>query len=107
MVRLARDRRTRCGVRRIGVEAALDFRPDVVLLDIGLPGLSGLEVARRIRKHAELESIVLVAMTGYGLAADRQRSKEAGFDHHLVKPADFDQVRKILASVAQKAERAA
>ena len=89
------------------VKAALEFQPDVVLLDIGLPGLSGLEVARWIRKHAGLENIVLVAMTGYGQATDREHSQEAGCDHHLVKPVDFDQVRKILASVAQKAEKAA
>ena len=85
------------------VEAALDFRPDMVLLDIGLPGLSGIEVARRIRQLAALKNIVLVAMTGYGQDTDRQRSLEAGFDHHLVKPADFDQVQKILASVPEKA----
>ena len=85
------------------VEAALDFRPDMMLLDIGLPGLSGIEVARRIRQLAALKNIVLVAMTGYGQETDRQRSLEAGFDHHLVKPADFDQVQKILASVPEKA----
>ena len=85
------------------LQAAFDYRPDVVLLDIGLPGLSGLEVAQRIRQQPTLKNIVLVALTGYGQDTDRQRSLEAGFDHHLVKPADFGEVQKILASVAEKA----
>jgi len=95
-VRMAHDGPT-------ALEAALDYRPDVVLLDIGLPGLDGFEVAKRIRQHPTLKSIVLVAMTGYGQKTDRQRSQEAGFDHHLVKPADFGEVQKILATVAKKA----
>ena len=82
-----------------GLKAIRDFRPDAVLLDIGLPGLSGLEVAKRIRQLPELKHIVLVAMTGYGQEADRQRSQEAGFNHHLVKPAHFSEVEKILATV--------
>src|SRR5579863_7257853 len=72
-----------------GLAAALDFRPDVMLLDIGLPELDGFEVAKRIRQHAALHNVVLVAMTGYGREKERQRSQEAGFDYHLVKPADF------------------
>jgi PAS domain S-box-containing protein len=86
-----------------GLAAALEYRPDVVLLDIGLPGLNGYEVAKQIRQHPALKNVVLVAMTGYGQEADRQRSQEAGFDHHLVKPARFEQVQKILASVSSKA----
>ena len=84
------------------VAAALDFRPDVMLLDIGLPELDGLEVAKRIRQEPLLHDIVLVAMTGYGQAADRQRMQEAGFDHYLIKPADFEKVRQILAAAAEK-----
>ena len=83
------------------LEAALAWQPDVVLLDIGLPGLNGFEVARLIRQQPLLKNVVLVALTGYGLEADRQRSQEAGFDHHLVKPADFDEIDKILASLSQ------
>ena len=79
------------------------MRPDVVLLDIGLPGLTGYEVAQGIRQQATLKNIVLVALTGYGQESDRQRSREAGFDHHLVKPADFCEVEQILASVAKPA----
>ncbi|MGA2254804.1 MAG: ATP-binding protein [Thermoguttaceae bacterium] len=82
--------------------AALDDRPDVMLLDIGLPELDGFEVAKRIRQEPLLHKIVLVAVTGYRQAADRQRVLEAGFDHYLVKPADFDMVRHILAAVAEK-----
>ena len=58
-------------------------------------------VAKRIRLHPTLKHVVLVAITGYGLEADRQRSQDAGFDHHLVKPADFAKVQKILATVSQ------
>jgi len=83
--------------------AALDYRPDVMLLDIGLPELDGFEVAKRIRQEPLLRDIVLVAVTGYRQAADRQRVLEAGFDHYLVKPADFEKVRKILAEVTEKA----
>jgi PAS domain S-box-containing protein len=85
------------------LEAALDYRPNVVLLDIGLPGMNGFEVARRLRQQPALGNVVLVAMTGYGQEADRRRSQEAGFDHHLVKPADFGKVEQILATISQKA----
>lgn len=81
------------------LEAALDFRPNAVLLDIGLPGMNGLEVAKWIRQQPTLKDAVLIAMTGYGQEEDRQRSLEAGFDHHLVKPADFRKVKEILATV--------
>jgi CheY-like chemotaxis protein len=81
------------------LDAARDYRPDVVLLDIGLPGMNGFEVAKRLRHQPNLSNVVLVAMTGYGQETDRQRSQEAGFDHHLVKPADFGKVQQILATV--------
>ena len=81
------------------LEAAQSFPAGVVLLDIGLPGLTGLEVARRIRQLPALKHLVLVAMTGYGQESDRERSREAGFDHHLVKPAVLDELLKILATV--------
>ena len=87
------------------VEAALDFRPNVVLLDIGLPGLNGFEVAKRLRRQPVLKNIVLVAMTGYGQESDRQRSQEAGFDHHLVKPGDFGKLLQILATVSESLPR--
>jgi PAS domain S-box-containing protein len=80
------------------LEAALDFRPNVVLLDIGLPIMDGYEVAKRMRQQPTLGKVLLVAMTGYGQESDRQLSREAGFDHHLVKPADFSALEKLLAS---------
>ncbi|MFC0131837.1 hybrid sensor histidine kinase/response regulator [Massilia eurypsychrophila] len=82
-----------------GLEAALEYQPDMMLLDIGLPELNGYEVARRIRQHPLLKHMMLVAMTGYGQEKDRQYSREAGFDHHLVKPANFDEVLRILTTV--------
>jgi len=81
------------------LKVAHAFLPNVVLLDIGLPGLDGYEVAKRLRQQSVLPNVVLVAMTGYGQDTDRQRSQDAGFDHHLVKPANFDKVQQILASV--------
>jgi len=84
------------------VVEAIDYNPDVMLLDIGLPGLSGYEVAKRIRQQPAIKNAVLVAMTGYGQETDRQQSQEAGFDHHLTKPADFGKVKEILATVSKK-----
>jgi signal transduction histidine kinase len=89
-----------------GLAAALDFRPDVVLLDIGLPELDGWQVAKRLRQQPILHDIVLVAMTGYGQNTDRQRSQKAGFDHHFVKPVDFGELRQILAAVSERAVQA-
>jgi PAS domain S-box-containing protein len=79
--------------------AAKDYLPDVALLDIGLPGLSGFEVAKRIRQEPALAHVVLVAVTGYGQDADRETARQAGFNHHLVKPARLDQLEGILAGV--------
>lgn len=83
------------------LEAALLCLPNVVLLDIGLPGLDGYEVSARLRQQPNFEKVVLVAITGYGHESDRQRAKNAGFDHHLVKPVDFAKVKQILASVSE------
>ena len=84
------------------LEAARDLRPNVVLLDIGLPGMDGYEVARTMRRQPTLKNVVLVALTGYGQEADRERSQAAGFDHYLVKPADFKKVQQILATVSEQ-----
>jgi len=86
------------------LDAALNYRPHVVLLDIGLPGLNGFEVAERLRQQPAFQNVVLVAMTGYGQESDRQHSQEAGFDHHLVKPANFGKVLQILATVSENLE---
>ncbi|MGX4642225.1 hybrid sensor histidine kinase/response regulator [Massilia sp. SYSU DXS3249] len=76
-------------------------QPQVMLLDIGLPDTDGYALARQLRALPELHGITLVALTGYGQNEDRRRAEEAGFDHHLVKPADLEQVSQILAT-AQK-----
>jgi signal transduction histidine kinase/ActR/RegA family two-component response regulator len=76
-----------------------DYRPDVVLMDIGLPGMDGYEVARRIRQRAELDRLTLIAITGWGQEEDRRRSRTAGFQHHLVKPADPVALQALLTSL--------
>jgi CheY-like chemotaxis protein len=80
------------------VELAETWRPDVMLLDIGLPRLDGYEAARRIRALPHGEGITLIALTGWGQAEDRARSSEAGFDHHLVKPVDLATLAALIES---------
>jgi len=75
------------------------YDPDLVLLDIGMPGMDGHEVARRMRADYAARATTIVALTGWGQAEDRRRAREAGFDHHLVKPADGNALRALLASV--------
>jgi len=82
------------------LELARDFRPRVVFLDIGMPGMSGYDTARAMRAMAELEGSVLVALTGWGAESDRQRSSEAGFDHHLTKPVQLAVVEELLVGLA-------
>jgi len=83
------------------IAAAEEFKPEIVLLDIGLPGMNGLEVARRLRE-AHGESLVLVAVTGYGQEEDRRRSRGAGFDHHLVKPPSLAALQSLLEGTHRK-----
>jgi PAS domain S-box-containing protein len=85
-----------------GVQAlqAIDkAAPRVVLLDLGLPGMDGFEVARRIRQHPNCKGVTLIALTGWSQDDDFSRSREAGFDHHLIKPADLDKLNSILRSI--------
>ena len=79
------------------LEIAKAWPPQVVLLDIGMPHMNGLEVARRLRGELGLTKAILVAMTGYGQNEDRQRSQEAGFNAHMVKPLDLDALQVLLA----------
>lgn len=79
-----------------GIAAARAHHPAVALLDIGMPGMDGYEVARRLRAGPDTGGMILVALTGYGSEEDRRRSREAGFDHHLVKPADPEELRLLL-----------
>ncbi len=81
------------------VAAALRFRPTVVLLDIGLPKLSGYEVCRRIREQPGGKGLVIIAQTGWGQEEDRQRTHEAGFDQHLIKPVDPYALLNLLAGL--------
>ena len=76
-----------------------DYRPEMVFLDIGMPGMDGYEVARRLRAHAGLEGVVLAALTGWGSPEDRRRTTEAGFDHHLVKPVEPAVLETLLAGL--------
>jgi len=82
------------------IEIARVFAPDIVLLDIGLPGMDGYAVARALRAAPELARCRLIAVSGYGQAEDRHRSREAGFDRHLVKPVEADVLREVLAEAS-------
>jgi len=85
-----------CGMKAI--EQAQVFHPQVVLLDIGLPDLDGYEVAKRLRALPETQDALLIALTGYGQAEDIERSQSAGFNHHLLKPLDFEKLSVLLTS---------
>ena len=80
-----------------GVTRAASFRPDIALLDLGMPGMDGFEAARRIRALPGGTQMMLIAVTGWGQEHDRERTRAAGFDHHLLKPIDFDALELILA----------
>jgi len=79
-----------------GVVLAAEHAPDAVLLDIGLPGINGYEVARRLRGTATLANVTLVGLSGYSQEEDRRRAREAGFDHYLIKPIDAAELINIL-----------
>jgi CheY-like chemotaxis protein len=87
------------------VQTALEFRPDVVLLDIGLPGIDGYGVAQRLCKAPELSSTRLIAISGYGQEQDHERSRQAGFDHHLVKPVSFKTILPLLIAGQPASEK--
>lgn len=78
------------------IEVAQAHQPEVVLLDIGLPSMDGYEVAKRLREHGANRDCIIIAISGYGQEDDRQRGREAGFDHHLVKPIDPDTLLTLL-----------
>ncbi|MGX2039263.1 response regulator [Methylocaldum sp. MU1018] len=79
------------------LQLASGFHPQAVLLDIGLPGMDGYEVARRLRERPETCDALIIAITGYGQQEDRALTKAAGFDHHLVKPVDPEELGALLA----------
>ena len=80
------------------IDLAREFTPEAALLDVGLPGMNGYDVAKELRRGANGSAVTLVAFTGYGQDEDRRHSKEAGFDFHLVKPADPAVLQRVLAS---------
>ncbi|ALL63335.1 Chemotaxis protein methyltransferase CheR [Paraburkholderia caribensis MBA4] len=80
------------------ISTAGEFKPEVVLLDIGLPGIDGYQVARALRAEPATAGALLIALTGYGQESDRQRTRDAGFDHHLVKPASLDDIERVIAT---------
>jgi PAS domain S-box-containing protein len=87
------------------VELGAAYRPEVVLLDIGLPGMDGYAVARRLRQDAGSRDAVIIAVTGYGQEEDRRRSKEAGFDHYLVKPVEYGDLMALLTPPPDLSDR--
>ena len=78
------------------IQAASEFRPDAIVLDIGMPGMDGHELARRLRAVPDLQHTVLIALTGHGDSETRRRSEEAGIDHHALKPAQLLELRELL-----------
>ncbi len=90
---------------KVAVSIAAEFLPNIVLMDIGMPIMNGYEAAQHIRRQPWGEGIILVALTGWGQDEDKLRSKAAGFDYHLVKPADPSELRKLLADVAPLADQ--
>jgi DNA-binding response OmpR family regulator len=81
------------------LQAAAEAAPEIAFLDIGMPGLNGYQLAARLRADAATRGVHLVAVTGWGQESDKVRARDAGFDHHLVKPLDFGDVLKLLASL--------
>lgn len=86
-----------------GVATASEFLPDIILMDIGMPKMNGYEAARAIRQHPWGAAIMLVALTGWGQEEDKRRAKEAGFDHHLVKPAEPSELQRLFFIATQRA----
>jgi PAS domain S-box-containing protein len=104
MVRLLGHEAATAHDGQTGVELAGHFLPDLVLLDIGMPRMNGYEAAQYIRLQPWGEKMLLVALTGWGQDDDKRRTKEAGFDHHLVKPADVAALQQIFAATAQRTD---
>jgi signal transduction histidine kinase/ActR/RegA family two-component response regulator len=87
------------------LEMAAEYQPEIMLLDIGLPEMDGYEVAKRLRQNPQLKDLRLIALTGYGQDSDRQRSRETGFDAHVVKPVDWRDLSELLASLMKRQSR--
>ena len=85
---------------RSAISAALEYQPHVVFLDVGMPDMSGIEVAKELRRHPEMAGTRIVALTGWGQAEDRRRTADAGFDDHVTKPADPQRLQRLLERFA-------
>jgi CheY-like chemotaxis protein len=82
-----------------GLAKAREFQPEVLLCDIGLPIMNGYDIAKAIRQDETLKDVYLVALTGYAMPEDLQRATEAGFDYHLAKPVDLDELNRMLTEI--------
>lgn len=89
-----------------GISKAKEHRPDVIICDIGLPVMDGYAVAQQLRKDDELKETFLIALSGYAGPEDRKRSKEAGFDRHLAKPADISAIERVIAEATMRIKQA-
>ena len=87
-----------------GLEVAERLAPDVIVSDVGLPGMDGYELARRLRAHPKFGRAVLIALSGYARDEDKRRALAAGFDHHFVKPPDLDALAELLGRVQLASE---
>jgi DNA-binding response OmpR family regulator len=87
---------------RQALEVVKGFPPEVAILDLGLPDLSGYDLARLLRRDAQIQSITLVALTGWGQEEHKQRAREAGFDHHLTKPVDLDRLAAVISTSTER-----
>jgi CheY-like chemotaxis protein len=85
-----------------GIIKAKEHHPDIVICDIGLPVMDGYEVAQQLRKDDEIKETFLIALSGYSGPEDRKRSKEAGFDRHLAKPADISAIERVIAEASMR-----
>ena len=85
-----------------GLETARDFHPEIILCDIGLPGMDGYQIAHAIRQDDALSSAYVIAMTGYGREKDRRQALDSGFNLHLTKPIDYDNLRRTLANMPRR-----
>jgi DNA-binding response OmpR family regulator len=101
---LLRQRGHEVKLARDGEEAqvtASSFQPEAVILDIGLPGMDGFEVARRLRTDRAEDHFLLIAISGYGQDDDRRRAREVGFDHYFTKPVSFEALRDLLSGLSR------
>jgi len=98
---LGHDVRTACDGEQ-AIEAAAEFLPHIVLMDIGMPRKNGYEAAQHIRQQAWGQAMMLVALTGWGQEEDKRRTAAAGFDHHLVKPAEPSELQRIFTLAGQR-----